>query len=131
MLIFCRTQASNSIMLRPKAPSPYMMMTSLRGERLPLLPLERAQLTEPAARQLGRPARGAGAGGERLHHQARVADDADVTAAVLAQLAPVQVDVDQPGRLVDVRAAAVAQAEVEGRSENEDHVGAHEGILAG
>src|SRR5437016_9256338 len=42
----------------------------------------------------------------------------------------VQVDVDQPGRLVDVRAAAVAQAEVEGRTEDEDHVGALEGVLA-
>src|SRR5262249_31410409 len=32
MLIFCRTQDSNSIMLSPNAPSPYMMITSLFGE---------------------------------------------------------------------------------------------------
>src|SRR5437667_6325401 len=101
----------------------------LRGERLPLLPLERAQLAEPAARQLGLPAGGARAVGERLHGQPGVADDADVAATVLAELAAVEVDVDQLGGLVDVRAAAVADAEVERRAEDEDHVGALARVL--
>src|SRR3989442_1460356 len=102
----------------------------LGRERRPLLLLEPAQLAEPAARQLGLPAGRARAFGERLHGQPGVADDADVAATVLAELAAVEVDVDQLGGLVDVRAAPVADAEVERGAEDEDHVGALERVLA-
>src|SRR5207247_2248785 len=102
----------------------------LGGQRLPLLLLERAQLAEPAMRQLGLPARLARERREPLHDQPGVADDADVAAAVLAQLATVEVDVDQLGLGVDVRTAPVADAEIERRAEDDDHVGALERVLA-
>src|SRR5438132_2638360 len=102
----------------------------LRRERRPLLLLEPAQLAEPAARQLGLPAGGARALGERPHGQPGVADDADVAATVLAELAAIEVDVDQLGGLVDVRAAPVADPEVERGAEDEHHVGALERVLA-
>src|SRR5207237_6070806 len=96
----------------------------LGGELLPLLLLERAQLAEPAAGELRLPVRGARARAERLHHEARVADDADVSAAVLPELAPVELDVDELRGLVDVRAAPVTDAEVERRAEDEHDIGA-------
>ena len=103
----------------------------LRAELLPLRGLEGAQLLEPAARQQGAPLGTARARRERFHDEARVPDDADVAAAVLAQLLAVEVDVDELGGRVDVGAAPVADAEVERRAEDHDHVGALERVLAG
>src|SRR5690348_3733087 len=102
----------------------------LGRELLPLPLLERAQLAEPAARELRLPARRARACAQCLHDEARVADDADVGAEVLPELAPVEVDVDQLRGLVDVRAAPVADAEVERRAEDEDDVGTLERVLS-
>ena len=75
MLIFWRMQASNSIMLRPNAPSPYMMMTSLFGRR----ELRRHGVARPGAERAER------AGVEPVAEAARpqhVGGRADEVAAV-------------------------------------------------
>src|SRR5581483_6368654 len=104
-----------------------LVARELRPERLPLLRLEGAELREPRAGQLGLPARAARALGERLHDEAGVADDADVGAAVPAELAAVEVDVDELRVLPE--APPVAQTEVERRAEYQDDVGALERLL--
>ena len=69
--------------------------------------------------------------GELRHHDARVADDADLAGAVAPELRAVEVDLDQLGFGVDVRLAAIADTKVERRAEDEHDVGALQRLLAG
>ncbi len=64
------------------------------------------------------------------HDQTRVADDPDVELAVAAQFVPVQVDLDELGRGIDVGLAAVAESEVQRRAEDQHDVGLSESLLA-
>ena len=65
-----------------------------------------------------------------LHHEAGVADDADVDGAVGADLAAVHVDLDDLELLAEGRAASVTEAEIERRAEDHHRVSLTQRVAA-
>src|SRR5205085_8395680 len=63
-------------------------------------------------------------GGQLAQHRRGVAGDGDIDAAIVAQLAIVEVDLDDRG--VGTKTSAVAKAKVERRAEDENDIGTGE-----
>src|SRR6266404_859596 len=89
------------------------------------------QLAHPFAHGAAAAGRAARERRELRHDEPRVADDADVDVAVAADLAAVEVDLDELRLRIQVARPPVAETEVERRTEDQDHVGGAERVLAG
>ena len=90
-----------------------------------------AQLLQPLLTRLAFVALDAPAGGRQYCAQdrARIANQSKIDIAILADRAIVHVDLHQLQVLAD--ALAVAHAEIERRSDNDQHIGARKGLGAG
>src|SRR5690349_19641810 len=89
---------------------------------LVFLGFELTQLREPLAGFAG----GGKGGGELFEHRPRVTDDSQINVAIVAELAVVDIDLNDLGRRSNP--FAVAEAEVERRTNYQHEVSLREGI---